>query len=172
MRIGLAFLLATSMVAAIACPAPLTAQDAARSVKEMLDCRDVADGAGRLRCYDRTAGVVAAARNSGELVTLDRSKVVTAKKRGFGLPTPRVAARAVSDPLADVRQIDGVVAQTRPAEYGRWLIALDKNGVWKNIDPINGPPRTGAAIRIVRAGFGGFRATVGKDRPFLIKRVQ
>lgn len=159
----------------LAIPSAATAaEEGTRSVAAMLACRTVGDDAGRLRCFDRAAADVAAARSSGELVTLDRSKVVTAKRKVFGLPAAR-PGRATADggdALAAVQQIDSIVAEVRPAEYGRFLIALTGNGVWKNAEPLGSPPARGAAIRIVRAGFGGFRATVGKGRPFLIRRVQ
>lgn len=172
---GRMLVVASALASALAIPAVAgAAEEGTRSVAAMLACRTTADDAERLRCFDRAVADVAAARSSGELVTLDRSKVVSARRKVFGLPAARPGRAAAdgADALAAVQQIDAVVTETRPAEYGRFLIALKGNGVWKNAEPLGSPPAKGAAIRIVRAGFGGFRATVGKGRAFLIKRVQ
>jgi hypothetical protein len=150
-----------------------SADDRPRTIAALLDCRGVTDDTARLQCYDRASARLSAARQSGELVTLDGTKVVAAKRQKFGMPTTRVRATASAEgsELAELQQIESTIVSVRLTSYDRYLLSLANGGVWETAEPLSFAPAVKSPIRIVRAGFGGFRATAGKGRSFLVKRV-
>lgn len=147
--------------------------DGPRTLTTLLDCREVVDDAARLRCFDGAAAKLATARRSGDLVALDGKKVAAVRRQEFGLAPTRTRheATAETQQLAALQQIESTIASVRSGSYGRYTLSLANGGVWENVDPLSFPPAVKAPIRIVRAGFGGYRATIGKGRSFLVKRL-
>lgn len=157
-------------VMAIVVSTPSTAQSGVAALDKMLGCRSVTSDPERLRCYDDATARVASARNSGALVALDRGRLEADKRQRFGLASPRV--QPASDPLSGVQQITLKISRVQPSSYGRYRIVLSNTSTWETAEPVSYAPEAGAEITIRRAGFGGFRANLGKGRSFLIKRLQ
>lgn len=141
------------------------------SVDAILTCRAERDDAVRLACFDRASATIATARQSGELIVLDRQKVVDRRRRSFGLPSAN--ALAVADVKgAAVRELDGVVRAIRPTRTpGRYIFDLADNSAWEMLEP-SSPPEINEAVKISAVRLGGFRAKIGRNRTVMVKRVR
>lgn len=151
------------------------ASDATRTVDQLAECRTIAADGERLACFDRLTARILAARKSGELLVLDRKRVVERKRASFGLANPRgdVFGGGAEDEATAVRELDTTVRNVGPtANPGRWNIELANGMVWQSVDSVPVPPRAGAPIKLKTALLGGYRASVNGGRSFLVKRLR
>lgn len=139
-----------------------------RTVDAIDECRRISTDSERLACFDRAAAALVAARGKGELIVLDREKVVERRRQRFGLAMD-------SDPginAAEVTELTLSVRTARPAKSpGRWDLELANGSVWQTIDPVRFAPKVGDEITLKIATMGGFRARID-GRSVLIKRVR
>ena len=157
--------LATAL-AAVALGGPALAQpsaaatDRAAALKQLSDCRRVADEAQRLACYDAAAAAVDTAEASGELVVMDRGQVQTAKRSLFGFDTSALNIFDRGDPERRV-VVDNVtltVERGYRGEGGKWVVVMSDGQVWQQIDNtnLNDPPKRGDEARIRKASLGSY----------------
>lgn len=146
-----------------------------RVVDTMVACRTIVPDSERLACFDRAAGQVASARRSGELLVLDRSQVLERKRRVFGLANPLgdVFGGGDADRATQVTELITTIRAAAPASaYGNWQIELANGSLWQSIDTLMYAPKVGAPITLRRAPLGGYRASIGGARSFLVKRTR
>lgn len=140
-------------------------------VDAVVACRVERDDKARLACFDRASATIASARQSGELIVLNRQKVVDGRRRRFGLPSAN--AQAVADVRgATVKELSGVVrgvSLTRTP--GRYVFELTDNSAWEMLEP-SAPPSAKEAVNITAVRLGGFRAKIGRGRAVMVKRVR
>ena len=65
-------------------------RDAPAAFKELVACRQIADSAARLACYDRQVASLEQAQSAGEVVVADRQQVEQAQKGLFGYSIPNL----------------------------------------------------------------------------------
>jgi hypothetical protein len=129
-------------------------EDAARIVERLEACRERREDGARLACYDAVVGPMAEARRAGRLIVLDRAKVVSERRRQFGLTSDDERATGV----AEVRELAAKVREVGPAPtYGRVHIALDNGQVWESVGPMRRKPRVDQDVTVKAANFGAFR---------------
>jgi hypothetical protein len=140
-------------------------------VDAVVACRGERDDRARLACFDRTIAVIAVGRQTGELIVLNREKVVDRRRRSFGLPSAN--AQAVADVRgATVRELSGVVrAVSLTRTPGRYVFELTDNSAWEMLEPAS-PPSAKEAVTIAAVRLGGFRAKIGRGRAVMVKRVR
>lgn len=154
---------------------PASAQsdsDSSKTLDVLAGCQTVAIDQARLACFDAAAGQIIAARKSGNLLALDRGKVIEQKRRHFGLAdagqSPLGGGEA--DRVTKVTEVQTTIAGVKSASYGRFSLQLANNMVWETIEPLTLAPRLGTAITIKQSSFGGFKAAITGERPVLVKR--
>lgn len=163
---------------ALLLPAPAATQggaDVSRTIDQLAECRAIGGDADRLRCFDRLAERIASARKSGELLVLDRTRVVERKRARFGLANPAgdVFGGGEADRATEVKELDTTIRVVKPASaYGRWNMELANGMVWQSVDTLSFGPKTGAPIKLRTASLGGYRASINGGRSFLIKRLR
>ncbi|WP_445191113.1 hypothetical protein ACT009_10915 [Sphingomonas sp. Tas61C01] len=140
-------------------------------VDAVVACRTERDDKARLACFDRTSATIASARQSGDLIVLNRAKVVDRRRRSFGLPSAN--ALAVADVRgATVKELSGVVrAVSLTRTPGRYVFELTDNSAWEMLEP-SAPPSAKEAVNITAVRLGGFRAKIGRGRAVMVKRVR
>ncbi|MBC3942826.1 hypothetical protein [Sphingomonas albertensis] len=156
---------------------PAVAQDGrlANPLTDIARCRTIKPDAKRLACFDAAAVSVSIAERSGDILVIDRKQVVADKRAGFGLPrTPTdVFGGGAADKATRVDQLDSTIRSAVPSNsFGRWNLRLADGSEWQTIDAIPVPPKTGTAIVVRQASLGGYRATIGKGRSVLVKRLR
>lgn len=161
-------------LAALAWPAPASPKDEVRApqLQKLVDCKSIADPAGRLACYDREVAAIDSAERSRELVVVEKEQVRRARRTLFGLPLPRIDLLAGERDGDELRQIEGKVASARQNPQG-WRITLDDGSSWQQTDgkTLFRDPRPGDAVTVSRGTLGSFFLKVGNIPPVKVKRV-
>jgi len=165
---GLCLIAATAPVAAkdgkdIAGPPPAVFQ-------AVIDCKNVADAAARLACYDQAVIALDAARAADDLVVTDRATVREAKRGLFGLDLPSLKLFGGGKD-EDVTEIEGKIAAIRPAKDGFPVFTLEDGARWKQTDGRNTYPKPGSAVRIRKASLGSFMANIDGQPAVRVTRL-
>lgn len=193
-------------LAAIAAAACLTAAASAQTTSEPLDdllaCRQLADPAERLACFDTAAASVALARDSGDLVAIRQSDFDAVERESFGLNLTGLArlggnlfrSRDSSAPRGpDAVAEDGVRVLERSSDggidrasllveryttfdRGKLRFYMQNGQVWEQTDtrPIR-PPRGGEPFEVeIRSGaLGSFLLNIpGVSRSIGVRRTR
>lgn len=159
------------LLAAAAAQAPT---GSAESIDQLAGCRAIAGSAERLGCFDRLAERIVATRKSGEMIVLDRAKVIERKRARFGLSASpgEMLGGGPDEAGTEVRELTTTVTAVQSATYGRFNLQLGNNTVWQTLETLEFQPRTGAAVTIKTTPFGGYRAYIKGEKPVLAKRVR
>lgn len=146
--------------------------DRPNAVEEITDCRRITDPAQRLACFDRAAGALEQQTEQREIIVLDREQIEESRRESFGLRSSTPPAIANIPVREEIDQVESTITSLRPAGYAKWTFALANGSRWETIqaDPTF-EPRTGDSIRIERAAFGSFRASVRGGRLLRVRRI-
>ncbi|MES2059282.1 MAG: hypothetical protein V4564_25295 [Pseudomonadota bacterium] len=138
-------------------PRESTADRVARSFAE---CRAIAAADLRLSCFDKAATALEASIKSKEVRIVDRADVRKTRRSLFGLALPsiRLFGGGDDDKEEAFTEIKSTVASTRSLANSRVEIRLAEEGsaVWQTTDPMDFPPKAGAAIRIRQGVMGNY----------------
>jgi|APFEC2959095171_1045051.scaffolds.fasta_scaffold00028_87 hypothetical protein len=168
-------LLLTLTAAALAAPAAAQEGGGGNAVDAITACRDVADSAARLACFDKAVATLAAARDKKEVVVLDRAEVQKTRRSLFGFTLPRIKLFGGGDDddnAEDIKEINGSVAGVSAVAGDRWTVTLDDDTRWITTESARGfPPRAGETVRIRRAALGSYDASFNKRRTIKVRRI-
>lgn len=147
------------------------------SFQKLIACRDEANAATRLDCFDRNAAVLDAAAKSRDIIVADKAEVGRARRGlfGFAMPSLNIFGGGNGDDNADkVSEIEATIKSARPYDYGQWRITLADGAVWEQIDskPVALDPRPGNAVKIKQGAFGSFLASIAGQPSIKVRRVQ
>src|SRR4051794_21035597 len=123
-------------------------------------CRQIADAAQRLACYDSAANALVSAANSGAVAVVDQNEIRKARHSLFGFTLPKIPFFS-GDTTADEvqRQLDSTITRVMALNNGyyRFVIA-DNNAVWETTDGNISfdPPRPGQKVTIIRGPLGSY----------------
>jgi hypothetical protein len=171
----LALLTASTLLVSLGLvPATAAAQQEAPPtiVQRLLSCRQIADGAQRLACFDRESAHVSAGLQSRELVIIDKERARTASRSVFGFSIPNFGGLFGS--RNEVSSIESTIRSARSNPYGGYTVALADKSVWSQTDdsPLGFPPRGGDPVTIRRGALGSFVMQVGGQPSVKVKRVE
>ena len=166
-------------LAALALATPALAKDKEQPgapppvYQAVVDCREIADSAQRLACFDRTVGVRASATAGKDLVVLDRATMRETRKGlfGFNLPRLKLFGGGSEDERDEVKEIEAGIAGLRSASDGFAIFTLDDGGTWKQTDGRDVFAKVGDRIKIKRASLGSYMAMVGKKAGVRVMRL-
>lgn len=166
------FMMATTGAATAKDKAPPPAPQA---YKDLVQCKEIADSAARLACYDERVGKLEQAATSGELVVSDRATVKEAQRGLFGFKLPSLKLFGGGDGDKDeIKQIDGVVASARTFGYNSWRITLQDGSIWEQIDderPVFDPAK-GDKVKVYKAALGTYKMNIAGQRAIKVRRVE
>jgi len=159
-KVALGLTLAALAVAGTAIAAPPGSTERAAALKQLSECRAIADSDQRLACYDRAAAAVDSAEQAGDLVVMDRGQVTNAKRSLFGFDTSALNIFDRGDPERRV-VVDNVtltVARAYRADGGKWTVIMSDGQVWKQLDntQLFNPPKAGDEAKIRKASLGSY----------------
>lgn len=140
--------------------------------KRLLDCREIADTAVRLACYDEQVKAIAVASENDEVLVLDRDGIRNTRRSLFGFSFPKLPFLESNDSKAEVSSFDDEITAVRSISYGLWQVTLKEGSVWQTIQPMSfGEPSKGLTIHISKAALGSYKASISKWPAVKIKRV-
>lgn len=157
---------------------PATAQrphDRPDVFAKLIDCRQIAENAQRLACFDRAVDALDAAERRKDVVVVDREQMRHARKSLFGFTLPRIGlfGGGKEEVEADVSAIDGTIATVRRISSENWSIGLgDDAGIWETMAPIKFDPRVGQKIHISKATMGSYLGSFGSNKGVRFRRVK
>lgn len=148
---------------------------APQAYKDLVQCKEIADPAARLACFDERVGKLEQAAASGELVVSDRATVKEAQRGLFGFRLPSLKLFGGSEDGKDeIQSVEGVVASARPFGYGSWRITLQDGSTWEQIDderPVFDPAK-GDKVKVYKAALGTYKMNISGQRAIKVRRVE
>lgn len=163
--------------------APAVAEDAKPAepelYRQMVACKDIADPAARLACYDRQVAAFATATQSRDIIIADKEEVRKTRRGlfGFAAPVGRLLGLGGDDEdEAEREEIDKL--ETKVARVGRtadggWRLTFEEAGTWEQIDTRGWvmSPKVGQTAVISRAALGSYLVSVDGQRGIKMRRV-
>jgi hypothetical protein len=139
---------------------PAQESTADRVVRSFAGCRTIAAPDLRLSCFDKATAALEASIKAKDVRIVDRADVRKTRRSLFGLalPTIRLFGGGEDDTEEAFTEIKSTVASARAVANNRVEIRLAEEGsaVWQTTDPMNFPPKSGAAIRIRKGTMGNY----------------
>ena len=142
-------------------------------VTALLNCRNIADSAERLACYDRTAATIGEAVAKRDLVVFDRESVRKTKRGLFGFSIPNLGIFGDDDDAVEIKQIDGSIANIGHNADGGYIFRLADGSRWTQLDskPFAVPPRHGDKVVVKKGALGAYFLTVVGQPGVKVKRI-
>jgi hypothetical protein len=138
-------------------------------------CRAMTDPAQRLACYDKEAGALLEATQSGNVAVVDKSEVRQVRKSLFGFSVPKIPFFSGDDTADSVSDtLETTVTQASGIGYGKFrLTVAEGNAIWETTESYATmhDPRPGDKIVIKRGTLGGYLLRIGSNRGVKGKRV-
>lgn len=150
---------------------PLANAPPPKIFQDVVQCRAITDAAGRLACFDRSVGALAAAQASKDLYVADKDAMREARRGLFGLNLPKMRIFADDDMEKDVDSVESTIAGFTEGQRG-YIFTLKDGARWKQTDgAYMDKPKLGAPIRIRRAALGSFFGSISGRPGFRIERI-
>lgn len=146
-------------------------------VDDLMACRPIHDVAARVACYDDRVDKIAAARDSDNLVVLDRQQVHEARRSLFGFTLPKLPFLQEKKDTANRKVeetesvLDSTIRSARPIGLHEWRIVLEDGAAWETSEAPDIDPASGDPIHIRRAALGSYLANIHGQRAVRIRRV-
>jgi hypothetical protein len=172
-----AFLLVLAVATAGAAPAaaqqPAQASARPQALADVIDCRQLAEPAARLACFDRTVAALDQAESSRALVVMEREQLRRTRRSLFGLTLPNL--NVFGDDQEDqeaVSEINSTIRAVTQDALGKWIFTLEDGARWAQLDSrdLARTPRPGQPIRIRRAAMGSYLANVNNQIAIRVRR--
>jgi hypothetical protein len=143
------------------------------AVTELLNCRNIADSAARLACYDKSAATIGEAVARKDLVVMDRESVKKTKRGLFGFSIPNLGIFGEDDNEVEIKQIDGTIVSTAFNADGGYIFRLADGSRWTQIDtkPFAIPPQGGDKVVVKKGALGSYFLAVQGMNGVKVKRT-
>lgn len=146
-------------------------------IQELYACRDIADSAARLACFDREVGELSTADANREISFADRATMKKARRGLFGFSLPNLGALFGGDDDDEkneerITSIDTTIKSVSTDKSGKYRITIEDGAVWVQIDGMGSirQPQPGQKINIKVAAMGSYFARVEGGRSFRMRR--
>lgn len=152
--------------------APAMAQDRAKVLENVVDCRKIADSAERLACFDKTVAELDTAERQKDVVVVDKSQVREARRSVFGLKLPRIKLFGGDDAGTDIEEIESKVVSIDRQGDGRVMFTIEDGARWMQTDDstVVGV-RPGNPVTLKRGTMGSFFAKFQGKTTVRVARV-
>ena len=169
---GVAATLATALASPVATAAAgPSANERAKVLQALVDCRKLADSTERLACYDRSTAILDEAEKKGEVVVVDQAKVREVRRQSFGFTLPSLAVfnRATKDDSLD--HVDVTIDGVAMDQNGRFIIITTEGATWRQTDgDLSLPPKHGQVMTIKPGMIGSYFCKVNHQSAVRCKR--
>lgn len=146
------------------------------ALSAVVECRNQADDAARLRCYDQAVASLSAATASGAIVVVDREAVRKTRRSLFGFSLPKLPffSGDTSQEEEEAREVEAVIKSATNLGYDKWQIVLEDGATWQTTESSAqmATPRPGRSIKIRRASMGSYMVAVDGGRSVRAMRVR
>ena len=142
----------------------------------LVRCRAITEDSARLRCFDAASAALAQAAERRELVVVSREQVRESRRRLFGLALPRLPIFGGGDDgrpdPEEITQLEGTVARASQDGYGHWVVRLQDESLWVQVDNnvLALRPRPGQPVVVQRGALGSFMMRVNRQPGLRVRR--
>lgn len=164
----------------IAAAVPAAADDKRRPapppkvLTDLLACRQIADPAARLTCYDAQTTALAAATERADIVVADRQQVEQTRRGLFGYAAGETPLLGIAGDGAEAKRLDTKVTSARRSRDGGWIITMAEGGTWEQVDskPLALSPKSGQKAAITKGSLGSYFVSVDGQSAIKMRRIQ
>lgn len=133
----------------------------AAEMQRLFECKLIAERDARVDCYDAAMELLGAAERQGEIVVVERERVLEARRAVFGFSLPALPGL----PGGEAEALNEVETKLERAAYvtgAGWTFHLADGSIWRQIDttPLEFRPQSGLPIKIRRAAMGSYMLKV------------
>lgn len=138
-------------------------------------CRQIADPAQRLACFDKASGDLVAATDKGDVRIVDRSELRQARRSLFGFNMPRLPFFSGDDSADEAaKKLVSKVTAVRALPHDRYQVRLaDGGALWETLESYGAfhAPKVGDSVEINRGPLGSYILRFGKQRGIKGRRI-
>lgn len=167
-------------IVAVAVAGGATAKDRAPARKSPLvnalsACRQIADPAQRLACFDKASGDLIAATEKGDVNIVDQAELRQARRSLFGFALPKLpffSGDKSADDVAD--KLVSKVTAVKEMPYNRVVVRLaDGSALWETLESYGAfhTPKVGDSVEINRGPLGSYIIRFGRQRGVKGRRI-
>jgi len=140
-------------------------------IRELYACRDIAEPAARLACFDREVGELSTADQAREITFTDRETAKKARRGLFGFSFPKLGGIFGGDE-DEIKEIETTIRSASIDRSGKYTLVMEDDAVWVQIDTTKLPrqPKPGQKVKIKVATMGSYFATIDGGRSIRLKR--
>jgi hypothetical protein len=142
-------------------------------INALEQCRQIADSAQRLACYDKAAPALITASRSGDINVVDRGQLRQARRSLFGFSMPKLPFFSGDRSVGDTPdQIETTIKSARELGYGKYRITITEgDAVWETTEESFTEPRSGQKIIIRRGPLGSYFLRINGNSGIKGRRV-
>ncbi|MGO4409175.1 MULTISPECIES: hypothetical protein [unclassified Brevundimonas] len=143
----------------------------AAEMQRLFECKLIAERAARVDCYDAAVESLGVAERQGEIVVVERERVLEARRALFGFTLPAFPSLLGGQ----AERLDEVETTLERATYATgpgWTFYLADGSIWTQIDTASLQFRAtaGLPVRIRRAAMGSYFLKVADNPAVRAKR--
>ena len=143
-------------------------------------CRDIADDAARLACFDGAVGRLREAQTQGNFAAVDRAQVREVQREGFGFNIggltrllPRFGGDNSDGQSDELESVEVVVERVSERAAGYHAFVMTNGSVWVQVVAERARNvRPGQTVRIRRAAAGSYMLSPGAGSAHRVRREQ
>ncbi|WP_309750666.1 hypothetical protein [Novosphingobium sp.] len=143
-------------------------------LSDLLACRQIADPAARLACFDAQTAALASAAERSDILVADRQQVEEARRGVFGYAVGSSPLLDAAGGGAEAKRLDTTVIAARRSRGDGWIIAMAEGGTWEQIDskPLALSPKPGQKVAITKGSLGSYFVSVDGQAAIKMRRIQ
>lgn len=142
------------------------------AMQRLYECKSVVEIAARATCYDDAVESLGVAERQGEIVVVERERVLEARRALFGFTLPAFPAVLGGGETEQLEEVETTLTRASYVNGAGWTFHLSDGSTWRQIDafPLQFRPAEGMPIRVRRAAMGSFFLKVANNPAVRAKR--
>lgn len=141
-------------------------------VQQVYACRDVADIAARLACFDRQVAALQQAEQARDITMFDRAAAQKARRGLFGFTLRDLPFLGGDDEDEPALRLDTTVKWARRYDMDKLRFEIEDGAVWAQTDQTVLPrdPKPGDKVLIYPGAMGSYFAEIGGQKRVRVRR--
>lgn len=143
----------------------------AAEMQRLFECKLIAERDARVDCYDAAVESLRTAERQGEIVVVERERVLEARRAVFGFSLPAFPS-LLGGEADTLNEVETTLQRATYVAGPGWTFYLADGSIWRQIDatPLQFRATEGLPIRIRRAAMGSYFLKVADNPAVRAKR--
>jgi hypothetical protein len=141
-------------------------------VQQLYACRDIADAAARLACFDRQVAALQQAEQARDVTMFDRAAAQKARRGLFGFTLRDLPFLGGDDEDEPALRLDTTIKWARRYDMDKLRFEIEDGAVWAQTDQTVLPrdPKPGDRVQIYPGAMGSYFAEIGGQKRVRVRR--